>query len=199
MGPNRRLWIVIAATVVAVALVVLPRSCGDDTADAPEPAPAETPDGTAATDTTAPAAPTTTLATDTAGQPDTALSDPVATGRELTQRFLDILSQANPVPLLEEFLSPAFQLQRSNGTFVNRDEYLEAPASVSRYSISDENFRSYQDGPVLTVRFTVEITETIDTSEVRVTSAERLGVFVRSAAGWQLVAWSNFNPLPAES
>jgi hypothetical protein len=127
------------------------------------------------------------------------LEDPEATGRELAQRFLDVLSSPNPTAQLEELLSPAFQLQRSNGTFANRDEYLEQPASVSRFEILDDNFRAYQDGPVLTVRFNVAITETIDGTEVRVSEANRLGTFLRSDAGWKLVSWANFNPVVPES
>lgn len=123
------------------------------------------------------------------------LDDPDATGRELAQRFLDILGDPNPAPLLEEFLSPAFQLQRSNGTFANKDEYVDQPASVARFTILDDAFRAYQDGPALTVRFRVSIEEEIDGAQLRVTEAERLGAFLRTANGWQLLAWSNFNPV----
>jgi hypothetical protein len=133
------------------------------------------------------------------GDPSRPLKDPEATGRVLARRFLDVLSSPNPTPQLEELLSPAFQLQRSNGTFVDREEYLEQPATVSRYEILEDNFRAYQDGPVLTVRFTVAITETIDGREVRMNEADRLGTFVRSDAGWKLTSWANFNPVVPES
>lgn len=123
------------------------------------------------------------------------LDDPDATGRELAQRFLDILGDPNPAPLLEEFLSPAFQLQRSNGTFANKAEYVGHPASVARFTILDDAFRSYQDGPALTVRFRVSIEEEIDGAQLRVSEADRLGVFLRTSDGWQLLAWSNFIPV----
>lgn len=155
------------------------------------------PTETAPADTTA--GPSTIIDAIGTGDPSSPLEDPEATGRELARRFLDVLSNPNPTAQLEEFLSPAFQLQRSNGTFANRDEYLEQPASVSRFEILDDNFRVYQDGPVLTVRFNVAITETIDGTELRVSEANRLGVFLRSDAGWKLVAWSNFNPVIPES
>jgi hypothetical protein len=123
------------------------------------------------------------------------LDDPDATGRELAQRFLDILGDPNPAPLLEEFLSPAFQLQRSNGTFANKAEYVDHPASVARFTILDDAFRAYQDGRALTVRFRVSIEEEIDGAQLRVSEADRLGVFLRTADGWQLLAWSNFIPV----
>jgi hypothetical protein len=123
------------------------------------------------------------------------LHDPEATGRELAQRFLDILGDPNPAPLLKEFLSPAFQLQRSNGTFANKAEYVDQPASVARFTILDDAFRAYQDGPALTVRFRISIEEQINGGQLRKTEADRLGAFLRTADGWQLLAWSNFSPV----
>ena len=72
---------------------------------------------------------------------------------------------------------------------------MDQPASVARFTILDDAFRAYQDGPALTVRFRVSIEEEIDGAQLRVTEAERLGAFLRTANGWQLLAWSNFNPV----
>jgi hypothetical protein len=180
-------------------------ACGSQQADdgATEVPGAETDTTQAApTDTTARPSttrPSTTIDAIGTGDPSSPLEDPEATGRELAQRFLDVLSSPNPTAQLEEFLSPAFQLQRSNGTFANREEYLEQPAAVSRFEILDDNFRAYQDGPVLTVRFNVAITETVDGTEERVSEANRVGTFLRSDAGWKLVSWANFNPVIPES
>lgn len=126
------------------------------------------------------------------------LGDPEGTGRELAQRFLDILSGPNRSAALEEFLSPAFQLQRANGTYANREEYLADPAVVGNFAIVDSNFRALQDGPVLTVRFSVDVGGSPGAVAGELSRAERLAVFMRTASGWQLVAWSNFNP-PAAS
>lgn len=140
---------------------------------------------------------TTTSAVGTAN-PAAPLGDPEGTGRELAQRFLDILSGPNRSAALEEFLSPAFQLQRANGTYANRQEYLADPAVVGNFAIEDSNFRALQDGPVLTVRFTVDVGGNPSGLAGASSQAERLAVFLRTAQGWQLVAWSNFNP-PTES
>jgi hypothetical protein len=128
------------------------------------------------------------------GDSDAPLADPAATGRELAQRFLDILARRDPRAALEEFLSPSFQLQRANGTFADREEYLDAPAVVGRATILTEGFRAYQDGSVLTVRFTVDIEETVSGQAGQVRRADRLAVFRRGADGWKVVAWANFNP-----
>ena len=188
-SPRRRLARrLIAGGLAAVALASSLAACSGDS----EPA----------TDTTTTAGElsgdsTTTQPAPTPGQPDelsAPLADPDATGRELAQRFLDILGSPTPGPLLEEFLSPAFQLQRSNGTFANKEEYVDQPASVARFTILEEGFRAYQEGPTLTVRFRVTIEEEINGEQLRATDADRLGVFIRTSAGWQLLAWSNFNP-----
>lgn len=201
-GPTRspRRHLITACVAAALVLTMTLSACGsgqaDDTANETPGAETSTTEAAPATTT---AGPSTTIDAIGTGDPSSPLEDPEATGRELAQRFLDVLSSPNPTAQLEEFLSPAFQLQRSNGTFANRDEYLEQPASVSRFEILDDNFRAYQDGPVLTVRFSIAITETIDGTELRVSEANRLGVFLRSDAGWKLVAWSNFNPVIPES
>jgi hypothetical protein len=184
---------VITALIGVVMLVSL-AACGSDVTGVASASGGATPDAGDPTETSTPQVATTVDAVGT-GDPARPLDDPEATGRELARRFLNVLSSPNPTAQLEELLSPAFQLQRSNGTFVNREEYLEQPSSVSRFEILDKNFRAYQDGPVLTVRFNVAITETIDGNEVRVSEANRLGTFVRTDAGWKLAAWSNFNPV----
>lgn len=186
----------IAGGLVAVALAGSLAACSggsepaDDTTSTTAADPG-TPSGEPSSDST------TTQPAPAPGQPDelsAPLADADATGRELAQRFLDILGNPAPGPLLEEFLSPAFQLQRSNGTFANKEEYVDQPASVARFTILNEGFRAYQEGPTLTVRFRVTIEEEINGEQLRVTDADRLGVFIRTSAGWQLLAWSNFNP-----
>ncbi len=192
---------VIAASVGAALLIVVLTACGSEQTVEPatESPAAESPAAESTTTESTTTAPPTTTGVVGTGDPSSPLEDPEATGRELAQRFLNVLSSPNPTPQLEELLSPAFQLQRSNGTFLNREEYLQQPATVSRFEILDQNFRAYQDGPALTVRFNVAITETIDGASVRTSEANRLGTFLRSDAGWKLLAWSNFNPVVPES
>jgi hypothetical protein len=206
-----RFRLLLAATVVLLGLVLVTSQFGGSdeapdgeatsvtTPDAPAPtqvasdtAPAE-----ATVDATGVAAPDGAVATTVVprtGDPDAPLADPEATGRELAQRFLDILARRDPRPALEEFLSPSFQLQRANGTFADREEYLDAPAVVVRATILPDGFRAYQDGSVLTVRFTVDIQETIEGAAIQERRADRLAVFRRGSDGWKVVAWANFNP-----
>jgi hypothetical protein len=213
MRDPARFRLLVAATVVLLGLVIVTSRCGSDNSDAGDATGTATGTATgsgatgAAVATTTPVeasviapdavnadpAATTTLAP-RPGDPDAPLADPEGTGRELAQRFLDILTQRNPRPALEEFLSPSFQLQRANGTFADREEYLDTPAVVVRARILPEGFRAYQDGAVLTVRFTVDIQETTTGEAVAARQADRLAVFRRGTDGWKLVAWANFNP-----
>jgi hypothetical protein len=220
---RRRLVIVIGAALTVITLFAFAApSCGGD---APVADPGPTNDGSPTTASTAPpsespddstvedpaaggpvngnpgegdgdgsgVAPGATVAPPPGTDPlDAPLADPDATGRDLVNRFADILSSPDPRPRLEEFLSPAFQLQRSNGTFANRDEYLAQPPTISRFTIVDEGFRATQDGRVLTVRLRVEVVEPGNAGPL---VADRLGVFVRSTAGWRMAAWANFNPV----
>jgi hypothetical protein len=142
------------------------------------------------------AASSTTSTTSVVGTNDPAapLADPDVTGRQLAQRFLNILASPNRSVALDEFLSPAFQLQRANGTFADRSEYISDPSVVGNFTILDEDFRARQDGSVLTVRFSVDAQEAAGSTNPTGGRAERLAVFMRTDQGWQLVAWSNFNP-----
>lgn len=209
-----RFRLLVVATAVLLGIVLLTSQCGgNDTATAPDATSrAAAPPTTAAAVTVTTAdgaepedgATTTTGATGTSttvtttaprpGDPDAPLADPATTGRELAQRFLDILTQRDPGPALEEFLSPSFQLQRANGTYADREEYLDAPSSVVRATILPDGFRAYQDGAVLTVRFSVDIAETVAGASLQSRQADRLAVFRRGTDGWKLVAWANFNP-----
>jgi hypothetical protein len=124
------------------------------------------------------------------------LADPEATGRDLAQRFFDLLASEDNVAALDAFLSPAFQICRADGSFANKREYLANPARVGTFRIARDGFRAYQDGPVLTVRFLIDIDETIDGGRVRALRAVRTGTFLFEEGAWRLVSWCNFNPVP---
>lgn len=132
----------------------------------------------------------------TIGTPDPPrLADPEATGRRLAQRFFDLLASEDNRADLDAFLSPAFQICRADGTFANKQEYLANPARVGTFRIARDGFRAYQDGPVLTVRFLIDIDETIDGGRIQALRAVRTGTFLFEGGRWRLVSWCNFNPV----
>lgn len=125
---------------------------------------------------------------------DAAASDPQKTGRALVERFFDLLSKDSPSEGLDAFLSPAFQICRADGSFANKQEYLANPAKVERFTIADDGFRAYRDGPALTVRFAIDVEEQIDGGEVAAMQAMRSGTFLQEGGRWRLLSWCNFNP-----
>jgi len=113
-----------------------------------------------------------------------------AKGDRLVRRFLDLL-QAGDLPGLRAFLSPAFQLQRADGSFVNKAEYLKAPAKVESYEI--DNLRVTRRGSVIVARYDLVIDSTINGVQQSSDPAPRLSAFTKGNDGWQIVAHANFN------
>ena len=111
-------------------------------------------------------------------------------GTELVEEFFNLLLDEDEKGLAK-FLSPAFQIQRADGSYLNRDEYLEAPAKVESYEIED--LRATKTGGVYVVRYDVVADVTIDGVQQSNAPAPRLSVFVKGKGGWQIVAHANFN------
>jgi hypothetical protein len=116
-------------------------------------------------------------------------------GTELVERFFDLLRDGN-VAGLEKFLSPAFQIQRAEGPFLDKEEYLANPATVESYELSE--VRATRTGKVIVVRYDVEAEVLIDGVLQSRDPAPRLSVFTKGKKGWRIVAHANFN-VPAEA
>jgi hypothetical protein len=119
------------------------------------------------------------------------LKDPNATGERLATKFLTLL-QSGDMKGLAAFLDPAFQLQRADGTGVNRAEYLANPSKVSSFKLGPELI-TVQHRDVLTVRWQLEVDVSIDGTQYRTTEAPRLSVFRWDGRQWRLVSHANFN------
>ena len=85
------------------------------------------------------------------------LADPAETGRALAIDFLDMLQRAD-AEALEDFLAPAFQLQRPDGSGYDRDEYLADPAVVNTFEVGDDVIAS-QQGDLLIVRWGAQVND----------------------------------------
>lgn len=120
------------------------------------------------------------------------LDDPAVTGRELAVDFLDML-QRGDMAALEDFLAPAFQLQRPDGSGYDRAEYLADPAVVTSFEVSDEVLAAQQDD-VLVVRWGARVNEQAGGTQLSDMYAPRLSTFVWTDGAWHLVAHANFNP-----
>jgi hypothetical protein len=120
------------------------------------------------------------------------LADPTATARPLVTRFFNLIEH-NDVKGLQRFLSPAFQLERADGSGGTKTEYLANLPTIRRFSISDVT--ATQSGSVLVVRYLATIEGVVNGQPATPGPAPRLSVFARTGKTWKLVAHANFNPL----
>jgi len=112
-----------------------------------------------------------------------------ATDYELVDEFLRLL-KAKDIAGLDRFLSPQFYVQRADGTFVLKEDYLKNPVVVDDYVISDvfgtgaENFR--------VVRYNLSSVEWIDGVELTRDPVVRISIFHWNGERWQLFTHINF-------
>ena len=107
-------------------------------------------------------------------------------------RYFTLL-QKKDVAGLHRFLSPAFQVQRADGTASEKADYLKKLPDVRKFSLS--KFRATQQGATLVVRYLAVVTGTVNGKAYTPGPAPRLSVFSWDGGHWRLAAHSNFNPL----
>jgi hypothetical protein len=120
------------------------------------------------------------------------LADPAETGRELALRFITILKDKDE-NALAAFLANGFQIQRADGSGATRVEYLDADINISSFTIGDE-VKAVQDGNTLTVRWALQLDETLNGKVTGKKLAPRLSTFIWEDGGWKLLSHANFNP-----
>jgi hypothetical protein len=120
-----------------------------------------------------------------------ALEDPTATSADLVDEYFSLLA-ARDTEGLDEFLSEAFIVQRSDGSSATKDEYLADYPEVGQFRISDLTAR--QDGDALVVRYDSAVEEErIEGERFTAAPAPRLSTFVWSDGDWRLTSHANFN------
>ena len=115
-------------------------------------------------------------------------------GSRLVDRFWKLLVAGDPDDL-RAFLSPAFQVQRANGSGQNRNQYLAAFADsttvVSDFALS--KLRVTRAGGVLVARYVSQTTQMISGTEYATAPAPRIATFVQTPTGWRMTSNANFN------
>ena len=119
-----------------------------------------------------------------------------ALAQRLVEKFFRILSPPD-LPALRKFLSPAYLVQRANGTYVNKAETLENPSVLESYELS--NLEATRTGPVIVARYDLVADVTIDGEKQSTEPAPRLAVFTKGEQGWQITAYANFNVPASEA
>ncbi|PZC45652.1 MAG: hypothetical protein C1O27_002317 [Chloroflexi bacterium] len=118
------------------------------------------------------------------------LADSSQTGAELTNKFVSLVADKKLVEL-EEFLSIAFVLQRANGSFGTKANYVENIPDIGPYEISDVS--GWQDGDTLVVQWSLVVQEVIDGQTYSGDPAPRLSTFVWRDGMWRISSHANFN------
>jgi quercetin dioxygenase-like cupin family protein len=127
-----------------------------------------------------------------ASTPVRAAATPTATGKLLVRRFLSLLV-AKDVAGLDALLSPAFQVQRADGSASSKAAYLRRLADIQSFRVS--GVVGTRAGNTLVVRYLARVTGTVEGRAYTPGPAPRLSTFVFVGGAWRLVAHANFNPL----
>jgi hypothetical protein len=112
--------------------------------------------------------------------------------KALISEFFELV-QAEDLEGLDEYLSPAFQLQRADGSHATKDEYLANPAVIEDFEIVD--VEGTRVGDVRVIRSSFVAIETINGRPVSTEPAPRLSTFVWNGERWQIVSHANFVPI----
>ncbi len=117
----------------------------------------------------------------------------LALGKRLVTRFWTLLTGDSATDL-GAFLSPAFQVQRANGTGANRNQCLAQfgkATKVSAFKLSD--YKVTRSGTTLVARYISATTETILGESYAKAPAPRLSTFIWTGSTWKLLSHANFN------
>ena len=109
--------------------------------------------------------------------------------RELASEFFNVLEKKD-TKALDDFLSPAFQLQRTDGSYVKKTEYLKNPSSVDSFELLDVSGTRY--GNTRVIRFVARITATVNGKRTTNDPAPRLATYVWNGKRWQVIAYANY-------
>ncbi|MFN8584253.1 MAG: nuclear transport factor 2 family protein [Dehalococcoidia bacterium] len=115
---------------------------------------------------------------------------PDEVGQQLVTKYMTLLQQKDTAQL-RTFLSDAFLIQRADGSWSTKDEYLKNLPEIREYTV--QSITAKQDGPVLTVKWALEVDQTINGQLYRGDPAPRLSSFVWDGAEWHLASHANFN------
>jgi hypothetical protein len=121
------------------------------------------------------------------------LAKPGLTATQLLNRFFSSLATGDRARL-GALLSPAWMIQRANGTSATRSQYLAAMPNVLQYRITDVVAQYAR--PTLVVRSKSSTQEPSGDGIAISPLAPRLSTFTWSDGRWRMTSHGNFNPAP---
>ncbi|MBN8867061.1 MAG: nuclear transport factor 2 family protein [Solirubrobacterales bacterium] len=111
--------------------------------------------------------------------------------QRLATEFLRLL-EAKDQAGLRRFLDPAFLLQRGDGSYLTKPQYLKDPSQVDAFQV--RNIVTTHNGDVRVVRFEAKTDQIVDGREVPGVWIPRLSTFKRTKGLWRLISHANFLP-----
>ena len=117
---------------------------------------------------------------------------PEETARPLVVKFFKLVRDRDVAGLVT-FLSPAFQVQRADGSGAGKVEYLDRLPTVLKFTLTHLN--ATRAGATLVVRYHATVEGLVNGKPYTPGPAPRLSVFHWTGKRWQLAAHANFNPL----
>jgi hypothetical protein len=117
-------------------------------------------------------------------------TDPDATGIDLMTYYSDLLV-AQDVPALQAFLGDGFMIQRADGSFQQKADYIGKLPDLTAFAFSEQVETRADDLIVLRMLAAAELK--IDGKTYKPDPAPMLAVFEWNDDAWQLVAQGNFN------
>jgi hypothetical protein len=127
-----------------------------------------------------------------AGRPAPHYRNPTAGATPLVRKFF-LLLQNKDAAGLKKLLSPAFQVQRADGSFAEKEDYLAKLPVVNKFKLT--NLHATQASGTLIVRYLATVQGLVNGQPYTPGPAPRLSIFAWNGTRWQLAAHANFNPL----
>src|SRR5262245_52678803 len=123
-------------------------------------------------------------------RPAPRLANPTATARTLSNRFFALIEKKDVIGLTR-FLSPAFQVQRADGSGSGKKEWLAKLADISAFQLTD--FHATQAAGTLIVRYLATVEGTVNGRPYTPGPAPRLASYAWNGTRWQITSNANFN------
>jgi hypothetical protein len=109
--------------------------------------------------------------------------------KRLASEFLMML-EAEDMAGLKVFLAPGFLIQRGDGSYLDKTQYLADPSEVDSFKI--RGVVGTRDGDIRVIRFEANTNQRIEGKEVAGGWIPRLSTFVKEEGVWKLIAHANF-------
>ena len=115
------------------------------------------------------------------------------TKQRLATEFLRLLKNKDQAGL-RRFLDPAFLLQRGDGSYLNKTQYLADPSQVDAFQV--RNIVATHNGDVRVLRFEAKTDQIVNGNQVPGVWIPRLSTFKKTGKVWRLISHANFLPPP---